>query len=109
MKRRSARLPSRRKGRPMPNKDLRFGTTNAGVVFGESTATGSTVINVLTTSGPTTKRTIADMEKAVYAHIRAIRALGRTSVNTVEIAEALGVQTARVSEAIKNLESKGVR
>jgi hypothetical protein len=47
--------------------------------------------------------------EAVYAHIQAIRALGRTSVNTLEIAEALNLPTKKVSDAVKALGPRGVR
>lgn len=49
------------------------------------------------------------IESAVYAHIRALRALGRTSVNTSEIAGALSLTVAQVGAAISNLQSKGVK
>jgi hypothetical protein len=74
-----------------------------------------------TTSGVTTIRAavpfskrrsrelIAGIEKAVYSHIRAKRALGRSTINTTEIAAALGIPVHQVNVAIRNLTSKGVR
>ncbi len=50
-----------------------------------------------------------DVEKAVYAHIKAVRALGRETANTLEIARALSIPLRRVEEAAKRLEPKGVR
>lgn len=49
------------------------------------------------------------IEDAVYAHIQAMRALGRTRVNTAQIARALGLKTQVVDRAVSGLESKGVR
>ncbi len=51
----------------------------------------------------------ADVEKAVYAYIRALRALGRTSVNTLEVARALGIRPSDVDNALGALKSKGVK
>lgn len=49
------------------------------------------------------------IESAVYAHIRAVRALGRQTINTSEIAEALGLSVDIVNGAIANLTKKGVK
>ncbi len=49
------------------------------------------------------------VQNAVYAHIRAIRALGRTQINTAEVADALLLSVAEVNRAISSLEKKGVR
>lgn len=49
------------------------------------------------------------VENAVYAHIRAVRALGRTQINTTEIASALGLPVATVDETIEALRKKGIK
>jgi hypothetical protein len=49
------------------------------------------------------------VENAVYAYIRAIRALGRTNVATSEVADALSLPVAQVNLAISALKKKGVR
>ena len=49
------------------------------------------------------------IEAAVWAYIRAIRALGHRRVNTVEIANALSVSVDEVNRAIGSLRRKGVR
>jgi hypothetical protein len=41
-----------------------------------------------------------NIENAVYAHIQAIRALGKTRVNTVDIARALGLPLREVEKTI---------
>jgi hypothetical protein len=52
---------------------------------------------------------MSDIEKAVYAHIQAVRTLGRNQINTVEIAQALDIPAAYVLAAIEKLRTKGVR
>jgi len=54
-------------------------------------------------------RAAKSIENAVYAHIRAIRALGRTTINTNDIAAALSLPVAEVNHAISSLKRKGVR
>lgn len=49
------------------------------------------------------------IETAVYSHIKAMRALGRTSLNTTEIARALSISRKDVERAVPNLRDKGVR
>jgi len=49
------------------------------------------------------------VESAVYAYIRAIRTLGRTTVNTIEIAAALSIPVSKVNAALDALRRKGVR
>jgi hypothetical protein len=51
----------------------------------------------------------AEVEKAVYAYIRAIRALGRTTIHTAEIAAALSLPVREVNQAVPSLNRKGVR
>lgn len=49
------------------------------------------------------------IESAVYAHIRAVRALGRATINSAEIAEALSIPLEKVHNALVALKAKGVR
>jgi DNA-binding MarR family transcriptional regulator len=49
------------------------------------------------------------VQNAVYAHIRAIRALGRTKINTAEVADALLLSVGEVNRAISSLKGKGVK
>ena len=51
----------------------------------------------------------SDIEKAVYAHIRAVRALGKKTVNTAEIAEALSLSLEEVHGVLAALKRKGVK
>ena len=49
------------------------------------------------------------IEAAVYSHIKAIRALGRTVINTVEIDESLSLPIEDVNRIVSRLKEKGVR
>ena len=48
-------------------------------------------------------------ENAIYSHIRAIRALGRTEINTNEIASSLSLPVSKVNRAVSSLRKKGVK
>jgi hypothetical protein len=48
-------------------------------------------------------------ERAVYAYIRAVRTLGRTRIDTDEIAAALRLPVEQVNETLHALRKKGVR
>lgn len=50
-----------------------------------------------------------EIERAVYSYIRAMRAIGRTRLNTIEIARALGISPARVAQVVQGLSKKGVK
>ena len=54
-------------------------------------------------------RSSKGIQNAVYAHIQAIRALGRKEINTVEIADALSLPVSEVNRAISSLKKKGVK
>ena len=56
-----------------------------------------------------TRRTSKAIENAVYSHIRAVRTLGRTQINTSEVADSLSLPIADVNRAIDALKRKGVR
>jgi hypothetical protein len=64
------------------------------------------VIRKAATGERTRKRKI---EKAVYSHIQAVRTLGRTKINTAEIADALSIPVSEVTAAIDGLKRKGVK
>jgi hypothetical protein len=46
---------------------------------------------------------------AVYGYMRAMRALGQTTVNTADIGKALGLPLRDVERAVIALRSKGVK
>ena len=49
------------------------------------------------------------LEGVVYAHIQALRGLGKTETNTAEIARALGLRVMDVDRVIGRLGEKNVR
>jgi DNA-binding MarR family transcriptional regulator len=54
-------------------------------------------------------RSLARERNAVYSYIRALRSLGKTRLNTSDIAEALSLSIEQVNRAIRALEEKGVK
>lgn len=52
---------------------------------------------------------VPDVVNAVYGYIRAVRTLGRKSVNTVDISRALGIAERDVERAVSALKDKGVK
>lgn len=93
------------------------GRTTAGVkipYISGTTTIGATYISGTTVHGlskgqTTTKYPAKNIENAVYSHIQAIRALGRTRTDTSEIARALGLTQSVVEKTISSLTKKGVR
>jgi hypothetical protein len=51
----------------------------------------------------------SDLQNAVYAHIQAVRALGKTKITPEEIARALGLPLSTVEGSLSALQSKGVK
>jgi len=78
-------------------------STSTTASFGQSNFNVAPV-----TSRDVTERAKA-MEKAVFNYLRAIRALGRTTAHTVEIAQALEVSEGEVLAILPALAQKGVR
>ncbi len=50
-----------------------------------------------------------DIESAVYSHIQAVRALGVTRIDSLQIARALGISRRIVEKTIPSLSDKGVK
>ncbi len=86
-------------------------TSDTMRVFGTS-STYDTISHVLhhdnarRKSRSTSSKTI---DAAVYAYIRAMRALGHTQVNSLAVARALSLPVTDVDVAIRTLSDKGVR
>lgn len=57
----------------------------------------------------TTTKGRAEVEKAVFAHIRAVRTLGHKTVNTRDVARALSLPTEMVEKVVAGLSKKGVK
>lgn len=73
-----------------------------------STSMGSVRINASAGNQPA-KKVSSEVERAVFAHIQAVRALGRNEINTFEIAQALSLSPETVVMAVARLRDKGVR
>jgi len=86
------------------------GSADSLIVSNELSVTGASVpLEPTATRNIVEHRKSAEIRNAVYAHIRAIRALGRTTINTSEIATALSLPIDEVNRAVSTLNSKGVK
>lgn len=87
--------------------------TNTSAFFGGSTATGSDFTvgrggHAFVDQGAMPAHDLT-VETAVFNYIQAIRALGRTTINTAEIAKALSLPAAAVDAVVSKLTARGVR
>jgi len=78
-------------------------------VLGTATSANTTIEGGSARAGSASAHRMTTLQSAVYSHIRALRALGRTSVDTGEIARALGVSVNDVNSTLEALRAKGVR
>jgi hypothetical protein len=74
-----------------------------------ASAAAATIIVSRASKSTASTRGDKNVENAIYAHLRALRALGKKQVNTAEIAEALGLGLSTVHRAIASLTKKGVK
>lgn len=77
-------------------------------VLSSNTTTGDS-ITVDSTHVDRAQRISRNIENAIYAYIQAVRALGHTTLNTIQIAEALSLPAATVEQALESLKKKGVK
>ena len=99
------------------NQIVRDGSTttaagNGRVEIHTSSNSTSSAVTFSSTTDVFTHPRLAPSEalkNAVYSHIQAVRSLGRTEISASEIANALSVPVLDVMEALKALQSKGVR
>lgn len=91
--------------------ETRVGTVDIFTHSQESATTSGTMIvsSASPISAESMRSSARTVENAVYAHIRALRALGRSTVNTHEIAQALNINPGRVMDAIHALKTRGVK
>jgi hypothetical protein len=92
------------------NKVLKANTGNVTIPSSATMATGRVTLT-MSPSAPVTERKVdgKKIESAVYAHIQAVRALGRTTINTTEVARALGLSLADVERTLSALRRRGVK
>ena len=87
--------------------DVSSSPTTASSYFSGNTASGITIDDTKKKIATSPKDNSAT-EKAVYAYIRALRALGHTTANTADIARALSLPLSDVDRAVQALKTKGV-
>ncbi len=80
-------------------------TTSAGT----TTITSFSGTQAPVPSGTRPALSSKSIENAVYGHIRAVRALGRTEILPSEIAAALSIPPSAVIEALTALQNKGIK
>jgi hypothetical protein len=90
-------------------------TRDSSVVFDKVVVTHSTTTgsgpssNILVDTTSMSTSPSKPVRSAVYAYIKAIRALGRQSINTSDIAAALGITETEARRAVRELHGKGLR
>jgi len=86
-------------------------TTGSTITTGQFTGTGTFVATAGKRDSASPQDAIKQkkIENAVYAHIRALRALGHTRVNSTDVAIALKVPHSAVERAVKSLTAKGIK
>jgi len=88
--------------------EIEFKGYATGEIVTTSTASGSSdYITVSPSPEPRSSKTKLGL--AILAHIKAIRTLGRTEINTQEIADALSISVQEVNDALEALKKHGVR
>ena len=66
-------------------------------------------VSVTWETGPRPKPVDPVLRKAVLQYIKTVRSLGKTSINTSDIAEALGISKMAVMNVLPYLEKNGVK
>ena len=90
------------------------------LTFSKSSPASETVTYSITTpttrtstfaldAAPPPRKSSKDVEKAVYAYLRALRALGQTELKVSEVAEGLHIAVPLVISALNALRRKGVK
>jgi hypothetical protein len=84
-------------------------TTSATSTSNTTCATSATSVQFEVLPSPEPPASKEEIRLAILGHIRAIRALGRTEINTQEIADALNIPVQEVNNALEALKKHGVR
>ena len=84
-------------------------TADRAVTSTSSSTAGTVSIAITSVGSLASPRSLADIESAVFSHIQAVRTLGRSEINTAEIAQALSLPQELVIAAVARLRGKGVR
>ena len=81
------------------------GTTSTATTSGTSGTSG----NIEASPSPEIPASKDKLRLAILTHIKAIRTLGRTEINTQEIADALSISVQEVNDVLEALKKHGVR
>jgi hypothetical protein len=77
--------------------------------FVTGSTASSTSGDIMASPSPEPQASKKKLRLAILAHIKAIRTLGRTKINTQEIADALSISVQEVNDALEALKKHGVR
>lgn len=91
------------------NDRLVYRDSDTGTFLSGMTTSVSADSQTVVPQSPKEEPSTSKIERAVIGYIRAIRALGRTEVNTAEIAEALNLRVDEVNSVLNELKKRGVR
>jgi hypothetical protein len=80
--------------------------TKREYVTGSASTSGNVMVSPSPSPPPDSKK---KLHLAILSHIKAIRTLGRTEINTQEIADALSISVWEVNDALEVLKKQGVR
>jgi biotin operon repressor len=81
------------------------GTSSTSITSG----TSGTSVYIMASPSPEPPVSKEQIRDSIWAHIQAIRTLGRTQINTQEIADALSISVQEVNDALEALKEHGVR
>src|SRR5262249_53590007 len=85
-------------------------TSSGGGVISRDVAASASNFTVSSPSGRIVGDTSSrDVENAIYAYLRALRSLQRTSVTAEEISKALNIPSTDVLRSMEALKKKGVK
>jgi CRP-like cAMP-binding protein len=88
--------------------EIEFGGSVTGVFVTTSTASGTSG-DIMASPSPAPQTSKKKIRHAILAHIKAVRTLGRTEINTQEIADALSISVQEVNDALEELKKHGIR
>ena len=80
--------------------------TGQYIIGSTASTSGNVMVSPSPSPPPVSKK---QLQNAILAHIQAIRTLGRTEINTQEIADALCISVQEVNDALEVLKKQGVR
>jgi predicted transcriptional regulator len=94
---------------PKAAADERTSRTTTTYETAQSVSVSSSVSLGVPVIKPLDHRRSKNIEAAVYSYIQALRSLGKTQINTAEIAKALGIPISIVASVLPKLGEKGIR